>query len=102
MSRIRSTNTHLEKTVFRFLWRNKIHFQRHYRKAHGNPDIALPRKRKQFSLTAISGMDGNSKSGRAESRKITGEIKLPTILSATGETERDEKRRVACIAGLGA
>lgn len=46
MSRIRATNTQLEKKVFKHLQRKRIHFQRHYRRAPGNPDIALPRKKK--------------------------------------------------------
>lgn len=45
MSRIRSTNTTPELLVFRALRRERIYFQRHYRKALGTPDIALPRKR---------------------------------------------------------
>jgi DNA mismatch endonuclease, patch repair protein len=46
MSRIRSTNTAIERKVFAYLRREGIHFQRHYKKALGNPDIALPRKKK--------------------------------------------------------
>lgn len=46
MSKIRSKDTKIEKLVFRELRKNKIYFQKHYRKAPGNPDIALPRKKK--------------------------------------------------------
>ena len=46
MSRIRSTNTSLEEKVFKYLKHEKIYFQKHYKKAIGNPDIALPRKKK--------------------------------------------------------
>jgi len=46
MSRIHATNTQLEKRVFKYLQRKRIHFQRHYSRALGNPDIALPRKKK--------------------------------------------------------
>ena len=46
MSRIRSQNTSLETNVFRYLKRHRIHFQKHYKKAPGVPDIALPRKKK--------------------------------------------------------
>ncbi|MFW5885314.1 MAG: very short patch repair endonuclease [Patescibacteria group bacterium] len=46
MSNIRSKNTSAEKMVFRELRRRKIYFQKHYKKAPGNPDIALPRKKK--------------------------------------------------------
>lgn len=50
MSRIRSENTKVETLVFRELGRNKIYFQKHYKKAIGNPDIALPRKKKAVFL----------------------------------------------------
>ncbi|MFA6193259.1 MAG: very short patch repair endonuclease [Parcubacteria group bacterium] len=45
MSKIRSKNTAIEKIVFRELRKRGIHFQRHYNKIAGNPDIALPRKK---------------------------------------------------------
>jgi len=46
MSKIRSQNTKVENLVFRELRKRKIYFQKHYKKAIGNPDIALPRKKK--------------------------------------------------------
>lgn len=46
MSRIRSQNTSLEEKAFHYLRREKISFQKHYRKAPGSPDIALPKKRR--------------------------------------------------------
>lgn len=46
MSKIRSRDTSLEVRVFRFLMREKIYFQKHYKKCPGQPDIALPAKRK--------------------------------------------------------
>lgn len=45
MSKIRSKNTKGELIVFRELRRRRIHFQKHYKKAVGSPDIALPRKK---------------------------------------------------------
>lgn len=45
MSRIRSKETGIERTVFSYLRRHKIYFQRHYSKALGKPDIALPAKK---------------------------------------------------------
>ena len=45
MSRIRSKNTTGEKIVFAHLRNNQIYFQKHYKRAPGNPDIALPRKK---------------------------------------------------------
>lgn len=46
MSKIRSKNTKAEKLVFGELRKRGIYFQKHYKKALGNPDIALPRKKK--------------------------------------------------------
>jgi len=46
MSRIRSKETGIEKTVFSFLQRKKIYFKKHYSKVPGKPDIALPSKKK--------------------------------------------------------
>lgn len=45
MSHIRSKNTKVEVLVFRYLNRKGIYFQKHYKKAAGSPDIALPRKK---------------------------------------------------------
>ena len=46
MSRIRSKNSKAELIVFSYLRQQKIYFQKHYVKAPGKPDIALPRKKK--------------------------------------------------------
>ena len=46
MSKIRSKNTKTETLVFRELRKRKIYFQKHYNKISGNPDIALPKKKK--------------------------------------------------------
>lgn len=50
MSRIRSSNTKIEKKVFKYLRHKKIYFQKHYRRAPGNPDIALLRKKKAIFI----------------------------------------------------
>lgn len=44
-SKVKAKNNALERLVFSYLRRNKIYFQKHYAKAPGNPDIALPRKK---------------------------------------------------------
>jgi DNA mismatch endonuclease, patch repair protein len=46
MSRIHSKGTKVEDIVFKELRKRKVYFQKHYKKAAGNPDIALPRKKK--------------------------------------------------------
>ncbi len=45
MSRIRSKNTGLERVVFRALGLYGIRFTKHYRRARGTPDIAVPSKK---------------------------------------------------------
>jgi DNA mismatch endonuclease (patch repair protein) len=45
MSKIRSKNTKPELLAFRYLRKRKIYFQKHYRRAPGSPDIALPRRK---------------------------------------------------------
>lgn len=46
MSSIHSKNTKAELIVFEYLRRQGVYFQRHYNRALGCPDIALPRKKK--------------------------------------------------------
>jgi DNA mismatch endonuclease, patch repair protein len=46
MSRIHSKNTKAELVVFRYLRKNKVYFQKHYDRALGKPDVALPRRKK--------------------------------------------------------
>lgn len=46
MSLIRSRNTKPEVITFQYLRREKVYFQKHYKRAVGSPDIALPRKKK--------------------------------------------------------
>ncbi len=46
MSLIRAKNTGIEKTVFAFLRKEKIYFQKHYDKISGKPDVAQPKKKK--------------------------------------------------------
>lgn len=46
MSKIKSKNSLIEKSIFSFLRNNKIHFQKHYTRVVGKPDIAIPSKRK--------------------------------------------------------
>lgn len=46
MTRIRSKDTVAELIVFRYLRKEGIYYQKHYVRAAGKPDVALPRKRK--------------------------------------------------------
>jgi len=45
MSKIRSRNTGAELIVFRELRKRKIHFQKHYKRVVGSPDVAFPRRK---------------------------------------------------------
>lgn len=45
MSRIRSKNTKVELVVFKYLRAKKIYFQKHYRRAIGSPDVAVPSRK---------------------------------------------------------
>jgi DNA mismatch endonuclease (patch repair protein) len=46
MSQVRPQNSLIELTVFSFLRRKGIHFQKHYKRAPGTPDIAKPSEKK--------------------------------------------------------
>ncbi len=46
MARVKSKNTGAELIAFAYLHKEKVHFQKHYKRAVGTPDIALPRKKK--------------------------------------------------------
>jgi len=50
MSRIKSANTRFEQRIFRELRHKKVYFVTHYRRILGNPDIALPSKKKAVLL----------------------------------------------------
>lgn len=62
MSKIRSKNTKVELVVFRYMRSNKIYFQKHYKRAPGNPDLALPRKKRAIFI------DGDFWHGRSIER----------------------------------
>lgn len=46
MTSIRSKNSKAELAVFRYLRKQGTYFQKHYKRALGTPDLALPRKKK--------------------------------------------------------
>ena len=45
MSRIRPKGTKPEMKVFGYLRKEKIHFQKHYKRVAGSPDVAVPSKK---------------------------------------------------------
>lgn len=46
MAKVKSKNTSAERIVFSFLRKKGVYFQKHYKRAVGTPDIALPRKKR--------------------------------------------------------
>lgn len=45
MSRIRPKGTKPEMKVFRFLRKERIYFQKHYKRVAGSPDVAVPSRK---------------------------------------------------------
>lgn len=50
MALIKSKNSKAELLTFRYLRTKKIYFQKHYKRALGTPDLALPRKKKAIFI----------------------------------------------------
>lgn len=88
MSLVRSKNTKPEKIVFSYLRKSNVYFQRHYKRAIGNPDIALPRKKKAVFI------DGDFWHGR-DYRKVLAKHDTDSywIKKITRNMERDKEQR---------
>ena len=82
MSRIRSTDTQAERMVFRYLRKEGVYFQKHYKGIIGSPDIALPRKRRAVFI------DGDFWHGRDFDRITDDKYWIGKISS---NMERDKK-----------
>lgn len=82
MAKIRSKNSNAEKIAFRYLRKEGVYFQRHYKKAAGSPDIALPRKKKAVFI------DGDFWHGRHIERMNGREYWHAKLLS---NKERDKR-----------
>jgi DNA mismatch endonuclease (patch repair protein) len=84
MSSIRSKNSKAELLVFRHLRHEGIHFQKHYKKAPGTPDIALPRKKKAVFI------DGDFWHGRNYEHRLKGrDNNDPWVKKILRNIERD-------------
>jgi len=68
MRLIKSKNSKAELLVFSYLRREGTYFQRHYRRAPGTPDIALPRKKKAIFI------DGDFWHGRNYTHRLKGRV----------------------------
>lgn len=89
MRRIRSKETQAERIAFKYLRSKKIYFQKHYKRATGKPDIALPRKKRAVFI------DGDFWHGRNRERlkkSVNSEYWVPKI---EGNVKRDKKNRSA-------
>jgi DNA mismatch endonuclease (patch repair protein) len=87
MSKIRSKNTVPEKLVFRELRRRKIYFQKHYNRAPGSPDVAVPRKKIAIFI------DGDFWHGKNFSRTKDRLPKKYWLQKIEGNIKRDRKNR---------
>ncbi len=87
MSRIRGKNTKPEKMIFSALRKQKIYFQKYYKKAAGCPDIALPRRKKAIFI------DGDFWHGYRFSKIRNRLPKDYWIAKIEGNMARDRKTR---------
>lgn len=90
MSRIRSKETQAEKTVFRYLRQHQIYFQKHYTRAPGKPDIALPRKKLAVFV------DGDFWHGRTFDKVVRNHAPDSYwVTKITRNMERDKQQRAS-------
>lgn len=92
MSRIRSKDTQAERIVFHYLRNNAIYFQKHYTRAAGKPDIALPRKKKAVFI------DGDFWHGKTYDKVLRN--RPPDdywVLKIARNMERDKQQREGLI-----
>lgn len=88
MSKIRSKNTKAEVLVFKELRKRGIYFQKHYKRAPGSPDIALPRKKIAIFI------DGDFWHGYRFSREKSRLPKKYWRAKIEGNIKRDKKNRL--------
>lgn len=88
MKLVKSKNSKAELIVFRYLRKHGIYFQKHYKKASGRPDIALPRKKKAIFI------DGDFWHGRDVERRLRGRgVDDYWVKKIKRNAERDEEQR---------
>jgi DNA mismatch endonuclease, patch repair protein len=88
MRLIKSKNSKAELLTFKYLRGRKIYFQKHYRKAPGSPDIALPRKKKACFI------DGDFWHGRRLNNLVEKRgLEDYWTLKIINNIERDHKQR---------
>lgn len=88
MSKIRSKETQIEQIVFRYLRKQGVYFQKHYKRAPGSPDIALPKKKIAIFI------DGDFWHGWRFSQKKGKLPKKYWLAKIESNIQRDKKNRV--------
>lgn len=92
MASVRSKNSKAELIVFSYLRKQRIYFQRHYKRAPGTPDIAQPRKKKAVFI------DGDFWHGRDyEDLKSKNKISQFWLDKIDGNIKRDKVKRKRLI-----
>lgn len=88
MRLVKSKNSRAELIVFKYLRQQKIYFQKHYSKAPGRPDIAIPRKKKAVFI------DGDFWHGRNYRHRLKGRPDNdPWVLKIKRNIERDKEQK---------
>ncbi len=88
MSSVRSKNSKAERLAFSYLRKEGVYFQRHYSRATGTPDIAIPRKKKACFI------DGDFWHGRRLEELVTKRGKEDYwTKKITRNVERDHESR---------
>ena len=93
MSKIRSENTKVERLIFRELRKRGIYFQKHYKKARGKPDIALPSKKRAVFI------DGDFWHGRNFSKQKKRLPKKYWLAKIDNNIKKDRKNRATLRKG---
>jgi DNA mismatch endonuclease, patch repair protein len=87
MSSMRSKNSKAELIVFSYLRKEGIYFQKHYVRAPGKPDIALPRKKRAVFI------DGDFWHGRNYQHRLKGRRSNdPWIMKIKRNIYRDQEQ----------
>jgi DNA mismatch endonuclease (patch repair protein) len=95
MSRIRSKNSAMELVVFREMRKRGVHFQKHYERAPGKPDLARPRDKLAVFI------DGDFWHGREIERVVAKHgHDSPWVKKLRRNMERDD-RQVARLKSAG-
>lgn len=94
MRLVKSKNSKAELIIFKYLRQRGIYFQKHYKRALGTPDIALPRKKKAVFI------DGDFWHGRNYRHRLKGRAENdPWMIKIKRNIERDKEQGAQLKAG---